>query len=138
MAIYGGDPTHQGSTGTTVVPVTAACEENDGTGDFHGSNGLGNFHADDDKCEDGNQNQVSSTNLGDGTNFQSTLISTTTFDAATNSVTITGFGTHGAAAVAFTFVAVETGPITPGWVSFTFSDGFTNAGTLIDGSVLLH
>jgi hypothetical protein len=114
------------------------CREVDGNGDFHGSNGIGNFHADDDQCEDGIPNQVSSTNVGDGKNFQSTQISTTTFDAVADTVTITGLGTHGGVPVAFTFVALETGPTTPGWVSFAFSDGYTNSGTLIDGSVLLH
>jgi hypothetical protein len=123
----------------TIFPTAIfGCKENDGNGDFHGANGIGNFHADDDKCEDGNENQVSSTNLGDGKDFRSTQISTTTFDAAANTVTITGLGTHGGLPVAFTFVALETGPTTPGWVSFAFSDGYTNAGTLIDGSILLH
>ena len=137
LAIYGGDPTHQGSTGTTVVTVTPACREADGNGDFHGSNGKGNFHADDDQCEDGIPNQVSSTNVGDGKDFQSTQISMTTFDSVANMVTITGFGTHGGVPVSFTFVALATGPTTPGWVSFAFSDGYTNAGTLTSGDVVL-
>jgi hypothetical protein len=114
------------------------CKEADGNGDFHGANGNGNFHADDDQCEDGIPNSVSSTNLGDGKDFQSTQISTTTFDLVANTVTITGLGTHGGVPVAFTFVALETGPATPGWVSFAFSDGYTNGGTLVSGSILLH
>ena len=121
-----------------LFQTAPTCKEADGNGDFHGSNGKGNFHADDDKCEDGNQNQVSSTDVGDSKDFQSTQISTTTFDAAANTVTITGLGTHGGVPVAFTFVALETGPTTPGWVSFAFSDGYANAGTLVSGSILLH
>src|SRR5207244_10756869 len=63
------------------------------------------------------------------------------------SITITGLGTlievnslgiSVAIPVAFTLVAVETGPITPGLVSFVFSDGFANAGPLTSGSVILH
>jgi hypothetical protein len=123
----------------TITPtVIFGCREVDATGDFNGSHGIGNFHADDDKCEDGFPNQVSSTNVGDGRDFQSSQISTTTFDALANSVTITGFGTHGGVPVAFTFVAIETGPTTPGWVSFTLSDGYSNAGTLTSGTILLH
>jgi len=121
-----------------IQAISGACNEADGNGDFHGSSGKGNFNADDDKCEDGIPNQVSSTNVGDGKDFQSTQISTTTFDAVANTVTITGLGTHGGVPVAFTFVALETGPTTPGWVSFAFSDGYTNAGTLVSGSILLH
>ena len=121
-----------------LFQLPPTCREADGNGDFNGSNGKGNFHADDDQCEDGIPNGVSSTNLGDGTNFQSTQISTTTFDALANTVTIAGFGTHAGVPVAFTFVALETGPTTPGWVSFAFSDGYTNAGTLVSGSILLH
>jgi hypothetical protein len=115
------------------------CQESDGNGDFQGQNGQnGNFNFDNDGCMDGDQNQVSSTNLGDGKDFKSTQISTTKFDSVAHTVTITGLGTHGGVSVAFTFVAVETGPTTPGWVSFAFSDGYTNAGTLVSGSILLH
>src|SRR5712692_1215297 len=69
-------------TGTVSVisdGTVTQCRESDGNGDFHGANGKGNFHADDDRCEDGIPNQVSSSNLGDGKDFQSTQISTTTF-----------------------------------------------------------
>lgn len=123
----------------TISPTSIfGCREVDATGDFHGMNGIGNFHADDDKCEDGIPNQVSSTNRGDGKDFTSTQITATTFDPIANTVTITGVGTSGGVQVAFTFVAQETGPTTPGWVSFAFSDGYNNAGPLTSGNVLLH
>jgi hypothetical protein len=61
-----------------------------------------------------------------------------TFDAASNTLTITGVGTSNGVRVTFVFVAVETGPTTPGWVSFAFSDGYTNAGPLLSGIILLH
>jgi hypothetical protein len=124
----------------TIFPTAIfGCNEGDGNGDFQGQHGQnGNFNVDDDQCEDGDQNQVSSTNLGDGKDFKSTQISTTKFDAVAHTVTITGLGTHGGVPVAFTFVALETGPTTPGWVSFAFSDGYTNAGTLTNGIVVLH
>ena len=134
---YSGDLTHSGSSGTFSLTVTE-CRESDGNGDFHSGHGEGNFAFDNDKCKDGDPNQVSSTNRGDGQNFQSTQITSSTFDAATNTVTIIGVGTSNGVPVSFTFVALETTPTTPGWVSFTFSDGYTTAGTLIDGNILLH
>jgi hypothetical protein len=113
------------------------CQESDGNGDFQGQQ-QGNFQMDDDGCMDGDQNQVSSSNVGDGKGFQSSQISTSKFDAVAHTVTITGIGTHGGVPVAFTFVALETGPTTPGWVSFAFSDGYSNAGTLTNGVIVLH
>lgn len=113
------------------------CQESDGNGDFQGQQN-GNFNFDNDGCIDGDQNQVSSTNRGDGRDFQSTQITTSTFDATANTVTITGVGTSNGIPVTFVFVALETGPTTPGWVSFAFSDGYTNAGTLVNGNILLH
>jgi hypothetical protein len=113
------------------------CRESDGNGDFQGQQ-KGNFNFDNDGCIDGDRDQVSSTNCGDGRDFQSTQITTTTFDAVAHTVTITGLGTHGGVTVTFVFVAVETGPTTPGWVSFSLSDGYTNAGPLVSGIILLH
>lgn len=116
---------------------TCVCHESDGNGDFQGQQS-GNFNSDNDGCMDGDQNQVSSTNRGDGKDFQSTQIDTTTFDPVANKLTITGIGVSGGVPVTFVFIALETGPTTPGWVSFAFSDGYTNAGTLVNGSILLH
>jgi hypothetical protein len=81
---------------------------------------------------------VQSTNRGDGRDFQSTQVDSIQYNDLGNTVTITGLGTSNGLPMAFVFVGLETGPTTPGWVSFAFSDGYTSAGTLIDGSVLLH
>ena len=114
------------------------CKESDGNGDFHSGQGEGNFKFDGDGCKDGDSDNVQSTNRGDGHDFQSTQIDTIQYNDLGNIVTITGLGTSNGLPVAFVFIALETGPTTPGWVSFAFSDGYTSAGTLIDGSVLLH
>ena len=125
------------------------CQERDGEGDFNGHHGKGHFHFDNDQCEDGNRDQVHASDRGDGRDFQSTQIQTVQFDRMTlpRTITITGLGIVGGTTglgtslglpVAFTFVAVETGPTTPGSVSFVFSDGYSNAGSLTSGSVLLH
>jgi hypothetical protein len=136
-ATTGNAAVHDLGTGNKVN--NSCCGEEDGNGDFQGRNGQnGNFNFDNDGCIDGDQNQVSSTNVGDGRTFQSTSISTTSLDTLAHTVTITGLGTHGGVPVAFTFVALETGPTTPGWVSFVLSDGYTNAGTLTSGVIVLH
>ncbi len=116
---------------------TPGCQEGDGNGDFQGEH-HGNFQADGDGCMDGDEDSVSSTDRGDGKDFQSTQIDSIHFDTVANAMTISGAGLAGGTPVTFVFVAVETGLTTPGWVSFTFSDGYSNAGTLLNGSVLLH
>jgi len=41
-------------------------------------------------------------------------------------------------AVAFTIVAVDSSLVPPGLFSITLSDGYTNSGHLLDGSITLH
>ena len=108
-----------------------------GNGDFQGQQ-QGNFQSDNDGCMDGDQDSVQSTNRGDGKDLQSTRIDSAKFDSVAHTITVSGAGLSGGLPVSFVFVAVETGLTTPGWVSFTFSDGYSNAGTLLNGSVLLH
>jgi hypothetical protein len=81
---------------------------------------------------------VSSSDRGDGKDFHSTQLNTVQYDAVANMITITGVGVSAGRTVTFVFTALETGPTTPGWVSFSFSDGYTNAGILLNGSILLH
>ena len=114
------------------------CQEDDGEGEFDGSHGHGHFKHDHDKCEDGGADQVSSTDRGDGKDFQSTWIESTQLDRITRTVTIIGLGTTGGLPVSFTYVATEPTATAPGLVSFAFSDGFTNAGPVTSGSILLH
>jgi hypothetical protein len=114
------------------------CQEGDGGGHFHGDKGDGDVNFDSDGCRDGDQDQVDSNNRGDGHDFHSTQINSIAVDSLTHTVTITGIGTSDGSPVAFTLVAVEGTLLTPASVSFIFSDGFTNAGSLLDGSVTLH
>ena len=60
------------------------------------------------------------------------------YDDTTHTMTIAGLGTVDGVPVAYTFVATETSLLTPGTVSLVFSDGFTNAGLLTTGGILLH
>jgi hypothetical protein len=113
------------------------CQEADGDGRFHGQQD-GDFSADNDGCKDGTPDGVSSTNRGDGKPFQSTRINSLKFDSIAHSLTVTGVGMVGAVPVTFVLLEIETGPLTPGWVSLTFSDGYTNGGPLLSGSISLH
>jgi hypothetical protein len=125
-----------GSFGDIVT--SQGCQEGDGNGNFQGNHGNGNFAMDGDGCKDGDNNQVQMSDRGDGQNFQSTSINSASFDPLTNTVTMVGVGTTNGLPVAFTFAAIESGPTTPGWVSFISSDGYSNAGPLTNGSIVLH
>ncbi len=89
-------------------------------------------------CLDGDRDRVDSSDRGDGKDFQSTKIHSVMYDNTAHTITVAGLGTVNGVLVAYTFVALETSLATPGWVSFTFSDGYTNAGLLTSGSILLH
>jgi hypothetical protein len=124
------------------------CSEEDGGGDFQDQNGQhGDVHMDNDNCEEsghggnGDSDQgdrVDSSNRGDGKDFHSTSIQSTNSDTAAHTMTITGVGTSNGIPVAFTLVALETGIAGPGWVSMVFSDGYSIAGNLLNGSITLH
>ena len=70
-------------------------------------------------------------------NFQSTEILSAIFNDATDSVTLLGNGTDNGNPVTFTAVAVH-GLAGVGAFSLILSDGYTNSGTLLDGSIQLH
>jgi hypothetical protein len=114
------------------------CHEGDGGGDFEGDNGKGKVQFDGDGCIDGDQNSVDSENRGDGHDFHSTSIDSVAFDGLTNTVTITGTGTSAGTVLAFVMVASESTALTPGWVSLSFSDGYVNTGSLVNGSIVLN
>jgi hypothetical protein len=114
------------------------CSEGDGEGHFHGDKGDGDFQADGDGCADGDQNQLTSSNRGDGNDFQSSQITFVGVDPLTNTLIMSGLGTSNGVPVEFTMVAVGATLVTPASVTFVFSDGFTNAGNLLDGGITLQ
>src|SRR5260370_40956693 len=73
-----------------------------------------------------------------GTNCQSTQVNSATYDDIAQSMTLLGTGTDNGASVAFTIVAVDSSLLPPGLFTITLSDGYTNTGTLVDGSISLH
>lgn len=139
------DPMQQNCVHTDIAHQTSGqtishppCRESDGEGDFHGTNGNGHFSFDRDGCLDGDHDSVDSSNRGDGKDFHSTEIDSAQYDDSAHTMTVVGLGTVNGLPVVFTFVATETGTGTPGLVSFVFSDGYTNAGPLTSGSIILH
>jgi hypothetical protein len=134
------------STSYDFEPPT--CREADGNGDFHSKDGRqGDVQMDNDNCEEsghggnGESDQgdgVDSSNRGDGQDFHSTKIESTQFDPMAGTMTVTGLGTTNGTPVTFTLVAVETGIGGLGSVSLIFSDGYSIAGDLLDGSITLN
>jgi hypothetical protein len=120
----------------------AKCQTDIGDGEFEGNHGHGRFHHHGHgpfiQCQDGTPDEVSSRDRGDGKSFQSTSVQSIQLDRFTRTVTFIGLGTSGGLPVSFTYIAMEPGLTTPGSVSFVFSDGFTNAGPMTSGSILLH
>jgi len=75
---------------------------------------------------------------GSGVNFQSTQVTTATFDEVAHTVTLTGSGTDNGSPVAFTIVAADSSLAPPGLFSITLSDSYSNSGNLLDGSVTVY
>jgi hypothetical protein len=124
--------------GIFVTSPSPGCHESDGGGDFQGDHGKANMAFDHDGCIDGDQDSVQSSNRGDGRDFQSNQINTANYDPIANTLTVTGLGTSGGVPIGFILVAMPTGPTTAGWVSLSFSDGYTNIGSLINGNIVLQ
>src|SRR5437588_562783 len=95
------------------------------------------FHFHHDDCGASAESETYS-DPGAGTNFQSTQVNSVTYDDVAQSMTIVGTGTDNGASVAFTIVAVDSSLLPPGLFTITLSDGYTNTGSLVDGSISLH
>jgi len=92
---------------------------------------------DNDRCEDSDNEDLHARDDGANMNFQATAIKSAVFNDASNSVTVVGTGTNNGNPVTFTAVAIS-GAAGVGSFSLTLSDGYTNSGTLLDGSVQLQ
>jgi hypothetical protein len=115
------------------------CREADGNGDIHSTgSGKASFSMDEDHCEDLDNEDLHAQDSSAGMNFQSTQILSATFNDALNSVVIAGNGTDNGNAVTFTATAVDNGATALDTFALTLSDGYTNTGTLLDGTITLH
>jgi hypothetical protein len=114
------------------------CDSADGDGDVPGNNGgSAHFHFHEDNCN----LQPESEDFSDpstGTDFYSTQVTSVAYDTVTHTVTIAGLGTDNGLPVAFTIVAVDSSLVPPGLFSITLSDGYSNSGNLLTGSITLQ
>jgi hypothetical protein len=114
------------------------CHTADGNGDEPGSNGgkaSFDFHEDD--CNPQTEKEDFS-DPSSGTDFHGTQVNSVAYDNVAHTVTIAGLGTNNGLPVAFTIVAVDSSLVPPGLFSITLSDGYSNSGNLLDGSIVLH
>jgi hypothetical protein len=119
-------------------PQPPPCRLADGDGDVPGNKGgSAHFHFHEDDCnlqpESEDFNDPSS-----GTDFHSTQVNSVAYDNVAHTVTIVGLGTNNGFPVAFTIVAVDSSLVPPGLFSITLSDGYSNSGSLLSGSIMLH
>jgi hypothetical protein len=60
------------------------------------------------------------------------------YDDVAHTVTIAGLGTNNGSPVAFTIVAADSSLVPPGVFSITLSNGYSNSGRLLGGSIRLY
>jgi hypothetical protein len=115
------------------------CHEGDGDGHIQGEkSGEASFHVDEDACEDNDAEHVDANDPSGNMDFHSTQITSVAFDDVAHTITVAGLGTDNGLPVAFTIVGVDSSLVPPGLFSISLSDGYTNSGNLLDGSIRLH
>ena len=113
------------------------CRTAAGSGDISASQGKAGFSIDKTRCQNIGTGTLQAQDAGANMNFQATNFQSVVFNDATSSVTLVGSGTDNGNLVTFTAVAINGGAGV-GAFSLTLSDGYTNSGTLLDGSIELH
>ena len=114
------------------------CHEADGDGHIAGEHtGQMRFHFDADACEDGGVEGVDASDPGSNMDFHSTQFLSVGFDDVARTMTIVGTGLDNGLPVTFTAVAFDGGQPLLSTFSLTLSDGYTNAGNLLDGIITL-
>ena len=90
--------------------------------------------------DDSNQQSdtASYADSGSGVNFAATQVNSATFDEVAHTVTLIGAGTDNGLAVTFTIVAADSSLAAPGLFSISLSDGYSNSGSLLDGSITVY
>jgi hypothetical protein len=115
------------------------CHDGHGDGHIHGQNsGQASFHFRKHECEDDPDDDVDANDPSGNMDFHSTQILSVGFDDVSHTVTISGLGTDNGLPVAFTAVGVDSALVPPGVFSITLSDGYSNSGDLLDGSIGLQ
>jgi 3D (Asp-Asp-Asp) domain-containing protein len=99
--------------------------------------GSAHFHMHEDNCNQQPEKEDFS-DASSGTDFHSTHVTSVTYDKGLHNVTVVGSGTNNGVSVTFTIVAVDSSLVPPGSFSITLSDGYSNSGNLLSGSITLH
>ncbi len=122
----------------TKGKCAGTCHQAAGKGDQAGKHG-GSAHFDF-SHDDCNQQPDSAafSDPGSGVNFQAAQVNGVTFNDVAHSITLTGSGTDNGSPVTFTIIAVDSSLAAPGMFSITISDGYTNGGSLLDGSITVQ
>lgn len=122
---------------TTGGQCAGTCREAGGKGHENGKHGgQAQFAFNHDGCN--HEDSASYSDSGAGVNFQATQVTSATFDDVAHTVTLIGSGTDNGLAVTFTIVASDSSLVPPGVFSITLSDGYTNTGNLLDGSIAIY
>ncbi|MDQ6801029.1 MAG: hypothetical protein M3041_09355 [Acidobacteriota bacterium] len=117
---------------------SGGCRGSDGDGDVAGNNGgKAHFHFHHDECGQKPESE-DFTDSGSGTDFHSTQVTSVAYDDVAHTITLAGVGTNNGVPVAFTIVGVDSALLPPGTFTITLSDGYTNAGTLLTGSITIR
>jgi hypothetical protein len=122
----------------TTGSCAGSCHNADGEGDEPGKNGgKAHFRVHEDSCNPQGDSE-SFSDPGAGTDFHSTEVNSVAYDDVAHTVTIAGLGTNNGSPVAFTIVAADSSLVAPGLFSITLSNGYSNSGHLLDGSITLY
>ena len=74
---------------------------------------------------------------GAGKDFSSTQVQSVQFDSSLSTVTVYGLGISNGLPVSFLIVERAPTTTTPGFYSIELSDGYTNSGSLLSGSIII-
>ena len=134
------DPDAGGSADGWSDYIIARCRTGDGDGDFDDKDEHrhhGHFHHN--SCENGG-GDVEEDDENTGKHFQSTSVDSATFSSNADGLALTmvGTGLHDGLPVTFTMIAVDHGNLAPGVFMLVLSDGYSVAGSLLNGSLVLR
>jgi len=136
----GVDPDAGGSADGFSEYIIARCREGDGDGDFNDKDGHrhhGHFHHN--SCENSG-GDVEEDDNDTGDHFQSTSVNSATFSSNPDGLALTmvGTGLHDGLPVTFTMISVDHGNLAPGVFMLVLGDGYSVAGGLVNGSIVLR
>lgn len=125
--------------GALITSPRSECRRGDGDGDFEDKDGHkhhAEFHRN--SCDNGGGSVRDDDDRG--RHFESTSVSSSTFEFDQNSQTLTmiGTGVRDGLPVGFTMIAVDNGDLGPGLFTLILTDGYSITGSLTSGSIVIQ